>query len=251
MQPKSYSRVQEVVRIIGLIALVCLIIFLLSILGNGNPNFQFWGTATNEIAANAGNSSVRSRANFDWTFIALFAVIIYVYASEIKQKNYKGLVAGLSLYGVHWLYEIANALIQSGTGYALWTVSPESTSFILLVGVSWELSMMFSIAGLIMAKLLPANPSLKILGIHNRWIFAIMNAAFFAIFEIFLAGTPAFIWTYSWWGAIPVFITTYIPFFLAAFLLHDARPRTQIKFLSMVWGCVLLLLVVFIPLGII
>jgi hypothetical protein len=78
-----------------------------------------------------------------------------------------------------------------------------------------------------------------------------MNAAFFAIFEIFLAGTPAFIWTYSWWGAIPVFITTYIPFFLAAFLLHDARPRTQIKFLSMVWGCVLLLLVVFIPLGII
>ena len=71
---------------------------------------------------------------------------------------------GLALYMVHWFYEIMNAVICAATGYALWTVSPESTSFVLLVGVSWELSMMFAVAGLIMSKLLPEDPKKKILG---------------------------------------------------------------------------------------
>jgi len=117
--------------------------------------------------------------------------------------------------------------------------------------VSWELSMMFALAGLIMSKLLPADPKMKILGINNRVFLAILNAAFFSLFEIFLAGTPAFIWTYSWWGAVPVFVTTYIPFFLAAFLVYDAKPKTQKRFLAVVWGLAALLLIVLILLGII
>lgn len=111
--------------------------------------------------------------------------------------------------------------------------------------------MMFSLAGIIMSKLLPEDPKMKILGINNRWFFAIANAAFFALFEIFLAGTPAFIWVYPWWGAIPVFITTYIPFFLAAFLVPDAKVKTQRVFLIATWGMVIILLAVLIPAGII
>ncbi|MFA5442487.1 MAG: hypothetical protein WC286_01205 [Bacilli bacterium] len=155
------------------------------------------------------------------------------------------------LFSVHWLYEIANAIIGKASGAALWTVAQDSTSFILLIGVSWELSMMFALAGVIMSKLLPEDAKKKILGINNRWLFAIGNAAFFAIFEIFLAGTPAFIWVYPWWGAIPVFITTYIPFFLAAFLVPDTKPKTQRIFLMTTWGLVVILLAVLIPAGII
>jgi hypothetical protein len=230
---------------------VCLIIFVLSLLGQNSTFFAFWGDAARIPEADAANNLIRSNGNFNWTFIAIFAVIIYIYGTEIKHKNYKGIVAALSLYGVHWLYEIVNAVIQSASGYALWTVSSDSTSFMLLIGVSWELSMMFSIAGLVMSKLLPDDPQKKILGINNRILFAIGNAAFFSIFEIFLAGTPAFIWVYPWWGAIPVFVTTYIPFFLAAFLMHDALPKTQIKFLAVTWGIVALLLVTLVPLGVI
>jgi len=230
---------------------VALLIYVLSLLGQNSAFFKFWGETANTPFADAGNAGVRSTAHFNWTFIALFAFVIYVYGHELKNKNYKGIVAALALYGVHWIYEIANAVIQTASGYALWTVSPESTSFILLVGVSWELSLMFSIAGLVMSKLLPNDPKLKILGINNRILFAIGNAAFFAIFEIFLAGTPTFIWVYPWWGAIPVFITTYIPFFLAAFLMHDAKPKTQKLFLAVTWGLVALLLVTLIPLGVI
>lgn len=229
---------------------IALFIALLSLFAGGSDVFVFWGSASRQAAAAASLSQVRSTEHFQWTFIALFAFVVYVYASEIKNKNWKGVVAGLALYGVHWLYEIANAVIRYFAGYALWTVSAESTSFILLIGVSWELSMMFAIAGIAMSKLLPEDPKKRILGVNNRVLFAIGNAAFFAIFEIFLAGTPAFLWTYSWWGAIPVFVTTYIPFFLAAFLVPEAKKTTQKVFLLAVWGLAALMLLLFIPLGI-
>ena len=202
-------------------------------------------------AVEAAKEAVRSTANFDWTFIALLALVVCgVYVPQIKKKNWNGIAAALALYGVHWLYEIGNAVICHIWDYPLWTVTLESTSFILLIGVCWELSLMFSIAGFT-AAILPEDKNKKILGINNRWFFAIVSALGFSLFEIFLASTPAFVWVYPWWGALPVFITVYIPFFLAAYLIYDAKPKTQKTFLSIVWGLVALLLIILIPLGII
>ena len=209
------------------------------------------GSAAAMAAADAAKAAVRSVENFDWTFIALLALVVNgVYMVQIQKKNWNGIAAALALYGVHWLYEIANAVIARFTGYALWHVSPESTTFILLVGVSWELSLMFSTAGF-MSAMLPEDKELKILGINNRIFAAVAAALFFSVFEIFLASTPAFIWVYKWWGALPVFITTYIPFFLAAFLVYDKPRKTQKKFIGIVWGLVAILLATLIPLGII
>jgi hypothetical protein len=171
-------------------------------------------------------SILRSGNPFQWYVITLFAMVVYVYANEYSKKNWKGIAAGLSLYLVHWLYEIINALIQHFSGHALWTV-PTGTAFLLLVGVGVELSFMFAIAGLVMSKLLPEDPKMRILGIPNRIFFAVANAALFSIFEIFLVKTPAFVWVYPWWGAVPVFLTVYIPFFVVSFLCYDWPPRTQ------------------------
>lgn len=202
-------------------------------------------------AVDAAKEAVRSTANFDWTFIALLALVVCgVYVPQIKKKNWNGIAAALALYGVHWLYEIGNAVICHIWDYPLWTVTLESTSFILLIGVCWELSLMFSIAGFT-ADILPEDKNKKILGINNRWFFAVASALGFSLFEIFLASTPAFVWVYPWWGALPVFITVYIPFFLAAYFIYDAKPKTQKTFLSIVWGLVALLLIILIPLGII
>ncbi len=212
---------------------------------------MWFGNWDNAAAADRALEAIRSVSNFNWTFIVLLALVVYIYATELSRKNYRVVVAGLALYMVHWLYEITNAVICAITGYALWTVSPESTSFILLIGVSWELSMMFAIAGLAMSKLLPEDPDKKIFGINNRILFAIGNAAFFSAVEIFLASTPAFIWVYPWWGALPVFITTYIPFFLAAFLVPDKNPRFQKIFIGGLAAINVLLLAILIPLGII
>jgi len=211
-----------------------------------------------EAAKKAVESIVpRSLDNFNWTFIFILAVVFYIYWTEIKAKNWKAIIAGISLYSVHWFYEIMNAIIGHATGYPLWAVSNESTSFVLLVGVSWELSMMFSVAGMIAFKMLPENREKRFLargkfkGFSVKLIGAIGMALFFSLVEIFLAATPAFIWVYKWWGAIPVFITTYIPFFLASNYVPDMKSKTQKIFLGTLIGINILLLVILVPLGII
>ena len=207
-------------------------------------DWRFAAEAERAIAA------VRDPSNFHWSILTLFAVVMVIYCNEIKRKNFKAVACAAMLYSIHWLYEIANAVICHFTGYALWTVSPESTSFILLIGVSAELSLMFSISGFTCA-LLPKDKDLKILGINNRVLFGIGFAAFCSVFEIFLAWTPAFIWVYPWWGCIPVFITTYIPFFVGAYLVYDLPAKKQWTVVGCLVALNIVLLATLIPLGII
>ncbi|MBP5551632.1 MAG: hypothetical protein J6X93_06255 [Bacilli bacterium] len=221
--------------------------------------FKFWGDGSDFSKELIRNIVVRSTENFNWTFIFILAVVFYVYWSEIHKKRYEVVFAGLALYGVHWLYEIANAIIAKITGYPLWAVSNESTTFILLIGVCWELSMMFSLAGIISFKMLPEDRNKryfakgKFKGISCKLVGAIEMALLFALFESFLAGTSnhSFIWVYKWWGVIPVFFTTYIPFFLASNYVPDMDPKKRKIFLIVEWGLVALLLAILIPLGII
>jgi hypothetical protein len=176
-------------------------------------------------------SILRKGDNFHWVIIPIFVVVLYIYFSELGKKNYRGVAAGMALYMIHWFYEILNALIQHFSGHALWTV-PSGTYFLLLVGVGIEISLMFSIAGLAATKLLPDDPKVKILGINNRLFFGVMNAALASVLEIFLAKTPAFVWVYAWWGAFPVFITVYIPFFVIAMYCYDWKPSVQKAFVG-------------------
>jgi len=198
----------------------------------------------NPEATQAALSILRDGSNFQWYVIALLAMVVYIYFNEIAQKNWKGIAAGLSLYMVHWLAEIINALIQHFSGHALWTV-PTGTAFLLLIGVGVELSLMFSVAGLVFSKILPEDPKLKILGINNRLLLALCNAAFFSIFEIFLAKTPAFVWVYPWWGAFPVFVTVYIPFFGVSMYSYDWQPKVQKIVIGSLFCLNALMLVVF------
>ena len=222
--------------------------------------FQFWGTGSDEVKALVDAVNVRSTENFNWTFIFILAVVFYIYWTEISKKNFDVVCAGLALYGVHWLYEICNAIIDHVWGYPLWTVSNESTTFVLLIGVCWELSMMFSIAGMISLKMLPADRSKRYFtkggtrkGISCKLVGALEMAALFGLFESFLAGTDngSFLWVYKWWGVLPVFITTYVPFFLASNYVPDMEPKKRRNFLIGLWGLVAVLLIVLIPLGII
>ena len=223
-------------------------------------HLKWWGDGSQEAMDAIGNIHVRSTLNFNWTFIFILAVVFYVYWSELHKKNYEAVFAGLALYGVHWLYEIANAIIGKISGYPLWAVSDASSTFILLEGVSWELSMMFSLAGIIAYKMMPSDRSKRYFTFKGKWkgiscrlVVAIEMALLFALFESFLAGTSngSFIWVYKWWGVIPVFITTYIPFFLASNYVNDFKPKTRKIFLISLWALVAVLLAVLIPCGVI
>ena len=220
--------------------------------------FRFWGGE--DMKEFIDRIVVRDTHNFNWTFIFILAVVFYVYWSEIHKKNYEAVFAGLALYGVHWLYEIMNAIIGKASGYPLWAVSNESTTFILLIGVSWELSMMFSLAGIISFKMMPQDRTKRYFTFGGKWkgiscklVVAIEMSLLFALFESFLAGTSnhSFLWAYPLWGVLPVFITTYVPFFLASNYVPDMKPKVRKIFLISEWALVATLLAVLIPLGII
>ena len=193
-------------------------------------------------------SVLRSLDNLHWNLVVVLAFVMYVYFTTYEQKKYDQIAAGLALYAVHWFVEIINALIQHLWGHALWTASG-GTAFVILVGVGIEISFMFSVAGLILSKLLPKEKKLKILGINNRILFAIINALLIALIEIPLAASPIFQWVYPWWGMLTVWVLVYIPFFLAAFLCHDAKPKTRRIFIGSLFGLDLVLMILFIALG--
>ena len=120
--------------------------------------------------------------------------------------------------------------------------------------------MMFALAGIISFKMMPKDRTKRYFTFGGKWkgiscklVVALEMALLFALFESFLAGTSnnSFIWVYKWWGVIPVFFTTYIPFFLAANYVPDMKPKVRKIFLIAEWGLVALLLVILIPLGII
>lgn len=218
--------------------------------------FKFLGDGSAQAKEWIDQIVVRGTDNFNWTFIFILAVVFFIYGYNMYKKNWQIVRAGLALYGVHWLYEIANAIIAKCTGAPLWAVSNDSTTFILLIGVSWELSMMFSIAGMITFMMVPQDENKrwfatkKFKGIQPRLIIAIAMALFFALFESFLAGTAGgakFIWFYKWWGVLPVFITTYVPFFLAAVYVPVMKRKNSNIFLITVWGLVVVLLAILIP----
>ncbi|MFA6755361.1 MAG: hypothetical protein WCR97_02475 [Bacilli bacterium] len=195
---------------------------------------------------------VRSPEYFNWSTIFFLAVVVLVYTILLKNKDYKSIIAGITLYSIHWFYEIMNAVIAKVSGAPLWAVTNDSTSFILLIGVSVELSFMFSLAGIVAWKSYEALlPKVKILGIPTKWIIVIVMSILFSCIEIFLAWTGKFLWYYTWWGAIPVCITTYVPFFIGAMFLPEANPKFKKIFIPSLVGINIILLAILIPLGII
>ena len=173
--------------------------------------------------------------NFDLSIIFMLVVVLYIYFNEVNKKNWGTIVAGLSLYTIHWFVEIINSVIQSFFGHALWTV-PAGTSYLILIGLGIELNLMFAIAGVAQSKLLPENPKEPMFSIGRITIpkplaIGLGNALIASIIEIFLIFTQSFVWVWEWWNAITVFIFVYIPFFVVSAYSFYWEPKKQKSFL--------------------
>ena len=178
---------------------------------------------------------LRSGDYFDLSVIFMLVVVLYIYFNEYNKKNYNAIVAGLTLYMIHWFVEIINGVVQSVLGHALWTV-PAGTSYLILIGLGIELNLMFSIAGIAQSKLLPEDPkepmfSVGRVSIPKPLAIGIGNALVASIIEIFLIFTRSFVWIWWWWNAITVFIFVYIPFFVVSAYSYYWKPKRQRNFL--------------------
>jgi len=175
-------------------------------------------------------SILRDPGYFVWYVIPIFVIVIYIYAVEIERRNWNVLFAGLALWGMDWFNEIWNALIFHFTQHAPAWGAPGHTAYLILIGLNIEISLMFAIMGIATAKMLPQDKSMKILGLPNRAVFAVMNAVLAVIVELFLNAAGALTWEYPWWNVRApwlIFLLGYLPFFVVSFWVHDMKTVKQ------------------------
>lgn len=183
---------------------------------------------------------LRQGGHFEWPVITLFVLAVYVYAVEIERRNWNIVLGGLAFYGMDLFNEIWNGLVLHFTGRsAVWT-TPEGTSYLIFVGLTIEISIMFAILGVALLKMLPKDKSLRILGLPNRWFFALLNSALCVFIEILLNRADALIWEYSWWrfpNVLLLFLFGYLPFMVASFWVHDLeKVKSKLAVLAVIYG---------------
>jgi hypothetical protein len=182
-------------------------------------------------AAQEAQAILRDPAQFQWYVIPLLALVLYVYTVEVERRNWNAVFAGLAFWGMDWFNEIWNGLLFHFSSFAPAWAAPGKTAFLILIGLNIEISFMFAMAGVIFAKMLPADPSLRILGVPNRLFIALAGSAFCVFVEMFLNGANALTWDWAWWNrGAPwlIFLIGYLPFFLVAFWVHD-MPKLRSK----------------------
>ena len=183
---------------------------------------------------------LRDTSLFQWYVVPLFALAVYVYAVEIERRNWSIVLAGLAFFGMDLFNETWNALVLHFTDRsAVWT-TPGDTAYLILVGLTIEISFMFAVAGVAFVKLLPADKNMKILGIPNRWFFAVVNSVFCVFVEVLLNRAGALVWEYPWWNFPNVWLIVlfgYLPFMAVAFWVYDMeRIRNKITAVSALYA---------------
>jgi hypothetical protein len=167
---------------------------------------------------------LRDGSRWQWHVVSLLALVLYVYASEIERRNWNVVFAGLAVWGMDWFNEIWNGLVLHFTGYAPVWGAPGGTAYLILVGLNIEICLMFAITGVVVAKTLPADPRVRVLGVPNRWVVAVAAAIFCVLVEVFLNAIGQLTWDWPWWNARApwlIVVFGYLTFFVVGFWVHD------------------------------
>ncbi|MBN2463179.1 MAG: hypothetical protein JXB43_06220 [Dehalococcoidia bacterium] len=194
-------------------------------------------------------SILRDGSLFQWYVIPLFALVVYVYANEVEKRNWSLVFAGLAFWGMDWFNEIWNGLVFHFTQYAPVWGAPGSTAYLILIGLNIEICFMFAIAGIAFSKMLPKDKKMKMLGIPNRLLFAVVGAAFCVFVECLLNAVGALTWEYPWWNiGAPwlIFLVGYLYFFLVSFWVFDMESvKKKMITVGAILGFDIICLVVF------
>jgi hypothetical protein len=195
---------------------------------------------------------LRAPGLFDWSTVTLLALAVYVYSVEVEKANWSVVLAGLAFWLMDWANEIVNALVLHFNGHAaLWTVTGRS-SFVILIGLTVEISLFFAINGVVFAKLLPADRSARILGLPNRWVMSVALSLVSVGVELLLHADGVFHWYYWWWNvaSFPVIVVFgYLTFYVVSFTVFYTPARThQLQLVGGLAGLDLIARLVFGPL---
>ncbi|WP_338844809.1 hypothetical protein V8J88_14270 [Massilia sp. W12] len=187
-------------------------------------------------------SVLRDGSQMGWHMIPLLLLVIYAYAREADQGNWSRVLAALAFWAMDWLNEIMNGLVFHFTQFApIWGIGHPS-SYLIFMGLNLEIAFNFALMGLVATMLLPKDPGMKILGVNNRLLFAVVNAALCVMVELALHHWGMLVWEWPWWGAafpLPILLFGYLPFFLVGYWVYDMPCRKrQVKVVAALYSLV-------------
>jgi hypothetical protein len=177
---------------------------------------------------------LRDLSTLEWYVIPLLAIVFYIYTSEIKKArksgNWDAIYAGLTVFGMDFINETWNGWVFHLTQRsALWT-TPGDTALRTMMGWNIEIMFMFAISGIIYYNTLSENKEDKILGIPNRWFWAIGYSVFCVFVECLLNAGGHLVWEYPWWhrsfkGVWLIFLFGYLHFYVAALIVVSLKTH--------------------------
>ncbi len=182
---------------------------------------------------------LRDLSTLQWYVVPLLALVFYVYSLEAKKARASGswdaLWAGATVFGMDFINETVNGwiLVLSGRS-ALWT-APGPTALRTMVGWNIEIMFMFALSGIIFFNTCSDDPQERILGVPNRWFWAVGYSAFCVFIEWFLNIGGLLVWEYPFWnrsfgGVWLIFLFGYLHFYVAAILVLKLRQTRHRMF---------------------
>jgi hypothetical protein len=180
---------------------------------------------------------LRDLSTLQWYVIPLLAVVFYVYATEVKKArasgNWDAVLAGLTLFGMDFVNETWNGWVLVLTGRSAFWTAPGPTALRTMVGWNIEIMFMFALLGIIYQRTIDEDPAARLLGLPDRWFWALGYAAVCVAVEVFLNRGGLLVWDYRWWNRgplaiLPIFVCGYLWFFLAAKYAVE-RPTLRAK----------------------
>ena len=170
---------------------------------------------------------LRDLSTLKWYVIPMIAYTFLIYAKEIKKArtggDWNAVFAGLTIFGMDFINETWNGWVFHLTQRSAFWTAPGDTALRTMVGWNIEIMFMFIICGIIYYYSLSDNPKDKILGIPDRWFWAIGYSVFCVFVECLLNAGGHLVWEYPFWhrsfgGVWLIFFFGYFHFFVAALL---------------------------------
>jgi hypothetical protein len=168
---------------------------------------------------------LRDLSMVKWYIIPLLAIVFYIYAKEIKlakqSGNWDAVFSGLAIFGVDFFNESWNGWVLHFTQRSAFWTTPGDTALRTMVGWNIEIMFMFSLVGIIYYHTLSESTREKILGIPEKWLFAVGYSIFCVFVECLLNIGGQLVWEYPFWylsfgGVWLIFFIGYFHFFCAA-----------------------------------
>ncbi len=189
---------------------------------------------------------LRDLSMIKWYVIPLLAIVFYVYAKEIRlarsSGNWNAVLAGLTIFGVDFFNETWNGWVMHLTQRSAFWTTPGDTALRTMVGWNIEIMFMFLLVGIIYYYTLSESTTEKILGIPEKWFWAIGYSVFCVFVECLLNYGGHLVWEYPFWkrtfgGVWLIFLFGYFHFFVAAIIVISLKSlKNKIATVSAIYS---------------